>query len=154
MMVSCEETVGLSNLFFNGSHIKKPLDGTHVDEPGTSTGPWPRYLIITSSDEGKTLNTLSPFANHKGVNGIAGGDVTIKRHFNGEFFLTCVLLGNIAPVILTPHRSLNSSKGVIKNWELARPTLTILKKLFRVLLMYNVSLLKGIIWRLKQIPLF
>ena len=112
--------------------LKHPLDGTLVDEPGTSTGPWPRYLIMTSSDEGKTLNTLSPFAIHKGVNGIAGGDVTIKRQFNGDIYLTCskksqsdnllkcVLFGNIAPVVVTPHRSLNSSKGVVRNWELAR----------------------------------
>ena len=90
MMVACEETVGLSNFFFFMDHIlKHPLDGTLVDEPGTSTGPWPRYLIMTSSDEGKTLNTLSPFAIHKGVNGIAGGDVTIKRQFNGDIYLTC-----------------------------------------------------------------
>ena len=41
--------------------LKHTLDRTLVDEPGTSTGPWPRYLIMTSSDEGKTLNTLSPF---------------------------------------------------------------------------------------------
>ena len=87
---------------------------------------------MTSSDEGKTLNTLSPFAIHKGVNGIAGGDVTIKRQFNGDIYLTCskksksdnllkcVLFGNIAPVVVTPHRSLNSSKGVVRNWEIAR----------------------------------
>ena len=73
---------------FYGSHIYKiNLDGTHADEPGTSTGPWPRYLIMTFSDKGKPLNTLSPFAIHKGVNGIAGGDVTIKRQYNGDIYL-------------------------------------------------------------------
>ena len=30
------------------------------------------------------------------------------------------MFGNIAPVVVTPHRSLNSSKGVVRNWELAR----------------------------------
>ena len=120
--------------------LKHPLDRTLVDEPGTSTGPWPRYLIMTSSDEGKTLNTLSPFAIHKGVNGIAGGDVTIKRQFNGDIYLTCskksqsdnllkcVLFGNIAPVVVTPHRSLNSSKGVVRNRELARTDLDEIKE--------------------------
>ena len=44
---------------------------------------------MTSSDEEKTLNKLSPFAIHKGVNGIAGGDVTIKHQFNGDIYLTC-----------------------------------------------------------------
>ena len=34
----------------------------------------------------ETLSKLSPFAIH---NGIAGGDVTIQRQFNGDLFLTC-----------------------------------------------------------------
>ena len=111
---------------------KKKLDGSHVDELGTSTGPWPRYLVMTATDEGKTLSKLSPFAIHKGVKGIAGGDVTIKRQFGGDIYLTCckksqsdnllkcVLFGNVAPVVVTQHKSLNTSKGVVRNWELAR----------------------------------
>ena len=111
---------------------KNPLDGLFVDELGTSTGPWPRYLVMTATDEGKTLSKLSPFAIHKGVKGIAGGDVTIKRQFSGDIYLTCskksqsdnllkcVLFGNVAPVVVTQHKSLNTSKGVIRNWELAR----------------------------------
>ena len=102
--------------------LKHPLDRTLVEEPGTSTGPWPRYLIMTSLDEGKTLNTLSPFAIHKGVNGIAGGDIylTCSKKSQSDYLLKCVLFGNIAPVVVTPHRSLNSSKDVVRNWELAR----------------------------------
>ena len=57
-----------------------------LDELGTSTGPWPRYLVMTSTDGGKTLSKLSPFAIHKGV---AGGEVTIKRQFSGDIYLTC-----------------------------------------------------------------
>ena len=51
---------------------KKALDGPFVDELGTSTGPWPRYLVMTSTDGGKILRKLSPFTIHKGVKGIAG----------------------------------------------------------------------------------
>ena len=109
----------------------KNLDGPFVDELGTSTGPWPRYLVMTSTDGGKTLSKLSPFAIHKGVKGIAGGQVTIKRQFSGDIYLTCsksrsdnllkcVLFGGVAPVAVTAHKSLNSSKGVVRNWELAR----------------------------------
>ena len=59
-------------------------------------------------------------------------DVTIKRPFSGDIYLTCskkyqsdnllkcVLFGSVAPVAVTPHQSLNSSKGVVRNWELAR----------------------------------
>ena len=111
---------------------QKKLDGPFVDERGTSTGPWPRYRVMTSTDRGKTLSKLSPFAIHKGVKGIAGGEVTINRQFSGDIYLTCskksqsdnllkcVLFGGIAPAAVTPHKSLNSSKGVVRNWELAR----------------------------------
>ena len=63
---------------------------------------------------------------------LQGGDVTIKRQFSGDIYLTCskksqsdnllkcVLFGNVAPVVVTQHKSLNTSKGVIRNWELAR----------------------------------
>ena len=104
--------------FFFMDHItKNPLDGLFVDELGTSTGPWPRYLVMTATDEGKTLSKLSPFAIHKGV---AGGEVTIKRQFSGDIYLSCskksqsdnllkcVLFGGIAPVAVTAHKSLNS----------------------------------------------
>ena len=87
MMVACEETVGLSNTFFSGSHNKKTLDGPFVDKLRTSTGPWPRYLALNATDEGKTLSKLSPFAIHKGI---AGGDVTIKRQVSGDIYLTCI----------------------------------------------------------------
>ena len=98
----------------------------------TSTGPWPRYMVMTSTDGGKTLSKLSPFAIHKGVKGIAGGEVTIKRQFSGDIYLTyskksqsdnllkCVLFDGIVFVSVTAYKSLNSSKGVIRNWELAR----------------------------------
>ena len=62
MMVACEETAGLSNFFLMDNITKNNLDGPFVDELGTSTGPWPRYLVMTSTDGGKTLSKLSPFA--------------------------------------------------------------------------------------------
>ena len=63
---------------------------------------------------------------------LLGGEVTIKRQFSGDIYLTCikksqsdnllkcVLFGGVAPVAVTAHKSLNSSKGVVRNWELAR----------------------------------
>ena len=44
---------------------------------------------MTATDEVKTLSKLSPFAIHKGVKGIDRGDVTIKRQFSGDIYLTC-----------------------------------------------------------------
>ena len=46
-------------------------------------------LVMTSTDGVKTLSKLSPFAIHKGVKGVAEGEVTIKRQFNGDIYLTC-----------------------------------------------------------------
>ena len=100
-----------------------PLDG-HVDS-------WPRILIMSPSGEGNVLSTMSPFAIQKGVTGIAGDGVAIKRSQNGILTLTCgkksqsdnllkcTLFGGIAPVSVSPHRTLNTCKGVIRNWELA-----------------------------------
>jgi len=111
--------------------ITNPLTDFFADN-SDSTESWPRYLIMSSSDDDKLFTSLSPFAIFKGIKGIAGDGVTIKRLFNGDVILTCkkksqsenllkcVLFGNVAPVTVTPHRSLNSSKGVIRNWELAR----------------------------------
>ena len=41
---------------------------------------------MTSTDGGKPLSKLSPFSIHKGI---AGGEVTIKRQFSGDIYLTC-----------------------------------------------------------------
>ena len=120
MIVACGETVGLTN------------NGYHNQELGISNVPRLLYLVMTATDKGKTLSKLLPFAIHKGVKGIDGVDVTIKRQFSGEIylacnrksqsdkFLKCVLFGNVATVVVTQHKSLNISKGVIKNWKLAR----------------------------------
>ena len=119
---------------------------------------------MTSTDGGKTLSKLSPFAIHKGI---AGGEVTIKRQFSGDIYLTCskksqsvnllkcILFGGIAPVAVTPHKSLNSSKGVVRNWELARTDPDEIKE--NVPSDYRCTSYcceEGIMWRLKQILLY
>ena len=43
-----------------------------------------------------------------------------SKKSQSDNLLKCVLFGGIAPVAVTAHKSLNSSKGVIRNWELAR----------------------------------
>ena len=77
---------------------------------------------MNAIDEGKILSKLSPFAIHKGVKGISGGDVTIKQQFSGDIYITCskksqsdnlfkcVVFRNGAPVVVTHHKSLNVSK--------------------------------------------
>ena len=45
-------------------------------------------MVMTSTDGGKILS-ISPFTIHKGVKGITGGEVIIKRQFGGDIYLTC-----------------------------------------------------------------
>ena len=44
----------------------------------------------------------------------------VVKKSQSDSLLKCVLFGGVAPVAVTAHKSLNSSKGVVTNWELAR----------------------------------
>ncbi|KAJ8037613.1 hypothetical protein HOLleu_18472 [Holothuria leucospilota] len=86
---------------------------------------WPRFLVITSCGDGKSLTTLSPFAINKGIEGVVGTPKSIKRLRSGDILVEVsrsTQANNLlktkslvdVPVQVTPHRSLNSSKGVIR----------------------------------------
>ena len=99
---------------------------THVADPDTNsnTQNWPRFLIIKSLDE-KTILQHNVFVVAKAIEGIAGkpkefialnnaGLLLVevdKKHYATNLLKT-KHLHNI-PVEITPHRSMNSSKGVI-----------------------------------------
>ena len=87
--------VNLSKQLFMVSLSKNKLDGLNVDELGTSTGRWSRYLVMTSMGGRKILSKLSPFAIHKGVKGISGGGdiyLTCSKKSQSDNLLKCVLL--------------------------------------------------------------
>ncbi|KAJ8043222.1 hypothetical protein HOLleu_10217 [Holothuria leucospilota] len=86
---------------------------------------WPRFLVISSCGDGKGLTSLSPFAINKGIEGVVGTPKSIKRLRSGDILVevsrstqannllkTTSLIDT--PIQVTPHRSLNSSKGVIR----------------------------------------
>ncbi|XP_048240225.1 uncharacterized protein LOC125373269 [Haliotis rufescens] len=85
---------------------------------------WPRFLVISTLD-GTPLK-LNPFAVEKAVQGIAGdvedakrlrsGCLLIKcrRHKQAICLLSIKSLANV-PVVVSPHRSLNSSKGIVRD---------------------------------------
>ena len=93
-----------------------------VDLPKTTLWPW--YLVMTGSDITKPLTNLSLFVLWKGVQGIADKSVIVKRLFSGvvllqvskqfhsEAFLACTNFADF-PVTVTPHKSLNSWKGLL-----------------------------------------
>ena len=79
--------------------------------------------MIQSSDEER------PFGVHKGIQEIAGTVKEVKRLRSGDILVTCLKkaqadnllratkLANVG-IKASPHRSLNSSKGVIRAREL------------------------------------
>ena len=104
-------------------------DAREQELPVSNDNEWPRFIMIQSSDEERPLVKLSPFAVHKGIQGIAGTVKEVKRLRSGDILVTCLkkaqadnllratTLANVG-IKASPHRSLNSSKGVIRAREL------------------------------------
>ena len=96
----------------------------------TSLG-WSPYLVVTSTDKTKKVTSLSVFAIGKAIRACGidkpkqvspqgSGDLLIEvRSFADSVQLRkCTLFGSI-PVSVEPHRSLNTSRGVVKSRDLA-----------------------------------
>ena len=91
---------------------------------------WPRFLIMEAADEKVPLN-LNAFVLKKAIDGMANAELdNVKPMKSGSVFIevetkqqcknllkTTKLLGYL-PVKVSPHRTLNSSKFVIKCEEL------------------------------------
>ena len=102
-------------------------DSEEIQTPPQITS-WPRFLVIRSTDQNRPLSKLSPFAVDKGIQGLAGTPKSIKKLKSGDLLVEVVkrahsenllnvdMFVNI-PVEVTPHKSFNSSKGVIRSRE-------------------------------------
>ena len=91
---------------------------------------WPRFLIMEAADQKVPLN-LNAFVLKKAIDGMANAELdNVKPMKSGSVFIevetkqqcknllkTTKLLGYL-PVKVSPHRTLNSSKFVIKCEEL------------------------------------
>ena len=94
----------------------------------TTSNTWPRFLIISSTDDG-ALKKLSPFAIQKGPVGLAGEPKSVKQLKDRSLLVECrtdshskcllkaTSLCNIH-IKVTPHPSLNTVKGVIHSRDL------------------------------------
>lgn len=92
---------------------------------------FPRWLIIEGTDTGNPLNVVSPFALGKALSCQIGTLKTVKRlqrggllvetdsHIYSKSLLNLTCLAGV-PVKVSPHRSLNVSKGVIRNRDVAQ----------------------------------
>ena len=86
---------------------------------------WSRFIVVTGGDELKHLHAI---AICKGIQGMAGGYKNIKRLRSGDLLievackqhsenlLKTTTLATV-PVTCTPHRTLNSCKGVVRAYE-------------------------------------
>lgn len=91
--------------------------------------PFPHFLFVQGTDPEKPLSKLSPFAIKKSIESIAGPPKKVTQLRSGCIIIeidkqshaTNLLQANKflnTPVKIAPHRSLNSSKGVIRCREL------------------------------------
>ena len=90
---------------------------------------WPKFLIVESASEDLPLQKLSPFAVQKGFQAIAGTLKSIKRLGDGSL-VECSKRAQAQnllrtnrfidrPVRVLIHKTLNSSRGVIRCRDLA-----------------------------------
>lgn len=97
----------------------------------TSAENWTRFLVIESVEGGKTLSSLSPFVIDKVIKGLIGtvehvskmrsGGLLVEVNSSKQAEITSKLsLFFDIPVRVTPHRTLNSCKGVVRSYDLSQ----------------------------------
>ena len=94
-----------------------------------STQTVPRFLVVKSQEEKRTMADLSPFVIEKCIQSIVGHPKTIKKLKSGDLLLEVDRQQQVENLLKTTkifdlkvkislHQSLNSSKGVIRCPEL------------------------------------
>ena len=85
----------------------------------------PRFLIIHSEVEGKDISLLSPFLIHKTIMSMAGEPKSIKNLRSGDLLIQCAKEPHEKSLLkmktfcglkcsVSPHKSLNTSKGIVR----------------------------------------
>ena len=100
------------------------------EEAVKETPTWPSFLVVKCVEEGKTFNKVSPFYIDKSLKAVAGEPRSVtKLHRTGELLVEaatkshseglqkCKRLCELQ-VEVTPHKSLNTSRGVISSRDL------------------------------------
>ena len=90
---------------------------------------WPRFMLIQSVDPERPIAKLSPFTIHQWISSLAGTPRTVRRLRSGDFLIEVTKRGHAEsllrstvladiPIKVVPHRSLNTSKGIIRSFDL------------------------------------
>ena len=85
-----------------------------------------KFIVLSSLDEEKPLTKMSPFAINKTIQATAGEVKKVTKMKNGSLLVECTrqqqsrnllsltsILEN--PISATPHRTLNSSQGIVRD---------------------------------------
>jgi len=112
------------------SSKKQKLDSekTNVNETmnyETMKLPSPQFFMIVGTDEDKPMRKVSPMKGHLILKGLIGSVDKVIRLANGDLIvgvshqthktnLLKMTVFDTAPVLVTPHKTMNSKKGVIR----------------------------------------
>ena len=114
--------------------VSQPTNSSLSSSSTSTKKPYvPRFLIIHSEKEGETISSLSPFVVHKTIMSIAGEPKCIKNLRSGDLLIQCAKESHEKNLLqmktfcglknsVTPHSSLNTSKGIIRCPALSRVT--------------------------------
>ena len=109
----------------------RPSSMSHSSSSSSASATTSKFLVIEANDEEKSLNKVNPFDVEKAFYACVGKVANVTKLRSGvlltevqneqqasdllklDTFATC-------PVKVTTHRSMNSSKGVIRSYELAQ----------------------------------
>lgn len=100
-----------------------------TSSPRTHVDTWPRFIVVHSKTETKSASRINPFLVGETLRGIVGrpdatrlrsGDLLVEcqKKTHATALLKLKKIGDY-PVDASPHKSLNSCKGVVRNDALA-----------------------------------
>ena len=109
----------------SGKRSRKEMDSDSESDSEIGMDSWPRFLIMESTDSDKPLTKLSPFVLQKGIQGLAGVPKDVNRLRSGQVLIEVdrkshcrhLLQSNMivdVPIRISPHKSLNFKKGIIR----------------------------------------
>src|ERR1700721_176015 len=118
---------------------KRKKDGSSSDSqedeeeasPSNTFTAWPRFWILASQQGSPEVTTVSPFVIEKTLQGCIGTAKMIKELRSGVLLVEVgreaqavslqrlTMIASI-PISVTPHRSLNSCKGIVRSYDLAQ----------------------------------
>ena len=108
-------------------------DNDDLRRSDVAAATWPRFLVIESKNAERPVTSLSPFVIEKTLKGCVGTVNTVRKLRSGVLLVEVnreaqsIGLCNLTNILdldvtVSPHRSMNSCRGVIRSYDLAQMT--------------------------------